>query len=219
VVNPATLLDAKFFQGNKLIPSITVSTTVSGVGAVSQQTQNYRLITAPTTAIGFALFNAFLANSSRGGSITAGFNFSKQITFGARLNRNVASPDANTVFRFVIGKSSSTGGDLAERGIMIKQTGSGALQLLVHNGTTLTTVTSSFTATNQQAYDLRVISDGAGNVTLYVNDSSVATTTGGATTSANINTHQIMGVCENTAIITGTGMSYQISDLFFQQNL
>jgi hypothetical protein len=222
VISPSTLLDAKFFAGNKALPNVTFSTGVSGVGAVSQLSQNYRLITAPTTAIGYANFYAFLANSNRGGSITSGFNFSKRITFGGRFNRNVITPDASTVFRFTIGKSNTSAGgvgDLSERGIMIKQTGGNALQLLVHNGTTLTTVTSSFTPVNQQAYDMTIISDGAGNVTLYVNETSVATTAAGPTTMANINTHDIMGTVENTSVITNGAMSYQISGLFFQINV
>jgi len=222
VVSPATLLDAKFFAGNKPLPNITFATGVSGIGAVSQLNQNYRLITAPTTLVGYANFYAFLANSNRGGSITSGFNFSKRITFGGRFNRNVVTPDASTVFRFSIGKSNTSAGgvgDLSERGIMIKQTGGNALQLLVHNGTTLTTVTSSFTPVNQQAYDMTIISDGAGNVTLYVNETSVATTAAGPTTMANINTHDIMGTVENTSVITNGAMSYQISGLFFQVNV
>lgn len=220
VVSPATLLDAKYFQGGRNISQVTWLTATSGTGATSTLSQNRREISAPTTAIGTAVAYAFLSNASRGNSVTFSFNWSKRVVFGARLNRNVASPDANTMFRFSVGKSSLAGGDLAERGIMVKQTAGGALQLQVHNGTTLASaVTSTFTPTNQQAYDLLIVSDGAGNATLYVNDASVATSTGAPTTAGSINTHQINLTVENTAIITGSPMAYQATDVFFQNNL
>jgi len=59
--------------------------------------------------------------------------------------------------------------------------GSSALELQVCNGTTVTTVSSSFTPTLKQVFDWEIYSDGAGNVTLYVNDSQVATTSAGPT--------------------------------------
>jgi hypothetical protein len=55
------------------------------------------------------------------------------------------------------------------------------LVLQVSNGSTTTSVTSSFTPTLRQAFDWTLYSDGSGNVTLYVNDSQVATTTAGPT--------------------------------------
>ena len=58
------------------------------------------------------------------------------------------------------------------------------LELQVANGTTVTNVSSSFTPTVQQVFDWEIYSDGAGNVTLYVNDSQVATTTAGPTGTA-----------------------------------
>lgn len=219
VVSPATLLDAKYFQGGRNISQVTWVAGGSGSGATSSFVQNRRDVSAPTTVVGAGWWYAFLSNASRGSSVTSSFNWAKRVVFGARLNRNVASPDANTIFRFSIGKTTQAQGDLIERGIMVKQTAGGALQLLVHNGSTLSTVTSSFTPTYQQAYDLLVVSDGAGNATLYVNDVSVATSTGSPTTAGGINSHQLIYMAENSAVITGSPMNYQISDVFFQNNL
>jgi hypothetical protein len=72
----------------------------------------------------------------------------------------------------------------AQRGVGFKVAGGGAaaLQLVVTNGTTVTTVASSFTPTLRQVFDWKIYSDGAGNVTLFVNDSQVATTTAGPST-------------------------------------
>jgi hypothetical protein len=96
--------------------------------------------------------------------------------------------DANTFARISLGGYTAFGaGDMssAQRGIGFKVAGGGAaaLQLVVTNGTTVTTVTSSFTPTLRQVFDWKIYSDGAGNVTLYVNDSQVATTTAGPSTS------------------------------------
>lgn len=98
--------------------------------------------------------------------------------------------DANAVARINLGgKNGLGGGDMTNtlRGIGWKVAGGGtaALVLTVVNGSTLTNVTSSFTPTLRQAFDWMLYSDGAGNVTLYVNDSQVATTSAGPTGTAN----------------------------------
>jgi len=95
--------------------------------------------------------------------------------------------DANTFARISLGGYTAfTAGDMssAQRGIGFKVAGGGAaaLQLVVTNGTTVTTVTSSFTPTLRLVFDWKIYSDGAGNVTLFVNDSQVATTTAGPST-------------------------------------
>jgi hypothetical protein len=60
-------------------------------------------------------------------------------------------------------------------------TGSRFVNLVVHNGTSLTTVASSFAVTQEIAFDWDLYSDGAGNVTLYINGSQVATSNLGPT--------------------------------------
>jgi hypothetical protein len=219
VINPSTLLDAKYFQGGKYLTGIAWSTATSGVGAsASGSGINGRLLTAPTTATGYANQYGSISNASRGNAYGYGFDFSKRFTFGFRLARNVASPDSNSVFRAKFGPINVTIGDISARGIEVKVSGSGALQLLVHNGTTLTTATSSYTPTNATAFDVVGISDGSGNATLYVNGSSVATSTGAATTTASGGQYIIHEV-ENTSTIPSGAMSMNVSDIFIQQNI
>jgi len=220
VISPATLLDAKYFQGGKSMVQIAWSTSVSGTGAsAGAQNSNARLNVAPTTATGYAIASAVIANNSRGSIFNSGFDFSKRVQFGVRVARNVASPDSASVFRFSIGKVSATGvGDLSARGIMIKVEGSGVLQLLVHNGTTLTSTNSSFTPTNGQAYDVIVTSDGAGACVLYVNGSSVATSSGGPTTAGLTNANYLMFEVQNTSVITVSPQNMCVSDYHVQVN-
>jgi hypothetical protein len=75
-------------------------------------------------------------------------------------------------------------GDLTRRGFGWRWTGGAGsrfVNLVVHNGTTLTVVASSFAVTQEVAFDWDLYSDGAGNVTLYINGSQVATSSAGPT--------------------------------------
>ena len=90
---------------------------------------------------------------------------------------------------FYHGKAESDGvGVLARRGYGWRATGGAGtryLSLEVHNGTTLTSVTSTY-ALNGNAFDWDLISDGAGTVTLYVNGTQVATSSAGPTGLVNL---------------------------------
>jgi hypothetical protein len=220
VINPSTLLDAKWFSGGKYLTQISWTTATSGVGAsIGGGGANGRLLTAPTTATGNAQQYGNITNASRGNAYGYGFDFSKRFTFGFRLARNVSSPDSNSVFRAKFGSLNATVGDISARGIEVKVSGSGALQLLVHNGTTLTTANSSYTPTNAVAFDVVGVSDGSGNATVYVNGSSVATSTGAATTTASGGQYVIQEVENTSTIASGTGMIMCVTDLFIQQNI
>jgi hypothetical protein len=212
-------LDAKYFTGGLYISSFSTATSGTGASAGGQGA-NGRLNTAPTTAVGYGAAAANLANLSRGSAYSSGFDFSKRVIFGARIARNVASPDNNSVWRLSVGKYyvASTVGDLTGRGLMIKVAGSGALQLLVHNGTSLTTTTSSYTPSNSTAYDVVVFSDGSGNVSLYVNGSSVATSTGGPTSNSGSSYSGFNFECENTSTITNSPQNICIANAFVQVN-
>ena len=112
-------------------------------------------------------------------------NFAKRIWISGRSLINLPT-QANWICRVSFGKIEASGvGDLALRGIGWKYTcgTSQVVQLMVHNGTTLTNVNSSFTPT-AAAFSWDIISEGNGNVTLYINGASVATTSAGPSTRA-----------------------------------
>jgi hypothetical protein len=215
VVNPSTLLDAKYFQGGKSINTNTYSSLTSGTGAVAGTiSMNAQQVQAPTTAIGYASRYGAIANSSRGlGSV---IDFTKRVIAGGRFQKNSNTTDSNSIFRFYLGKS-NTVNDMSsgDRGIGFRVAGSGALQLTVANGTTLTTTSSSFTPTLNQAYDVVIVAD-AGTATMYVNGSSVATSTGASTASSSNN---YIGVeSQNSAIIATPASFYIVTDIFAQVN-
>jgi hypothetical protein len=111
-------------------------------------------------------------------------NFSLRKIFSGRSRVEIIT-DTNFTWAWYHGKAEADGvGDLTRRGFgwkMIGGAGSRFLLLQVHNGTTLTSVTSSYAVTANIAFDWDVESDGAGNVTLYVNGTSVATSSAGPT--------------------------------------
>ena len=217
VINPSTLLNARLYGGSKYMNTI-VWTSATSNGSALAQNSNGRMVYAPDTLAGYGIYSAVIANNSIGTLFNSGFDFSKRVILAGRFCRNAASPNSNSIFRYSIGKGSATDStDLSAKGIMIKQAGTGALQLLVHNGTSLTTTTSSFTPNNLEVYDAVAISDGSGNATLYVNGSQVATSTGAATSIGLTNNNYLMFEAVNTSTIpSGSKMVYCGSDMFVQ---
>ena len=114
-------------------------------------------------------------------------DFSKFTWCSGRFYMESAPVDPLVTAAFYYGKANnSANGDLARKGFGWKLTGNATAGLRnpvlqVHNGTTLTNVTSSFAAVAQVYWDWDIISLGDGNVTLYINGTQVATTSAGPT--------------------------------------
>jgi hypothetical protein len=72
---------------------------------------------------------------------------------------------------------------MTQKGIGIKKVGGtlSVIQLIVHNGTSQTSVSTSVTSALAEAVNWTIYSDGTGNVTLYINGSQAATTSAGPT--------------------------------------
>ena len=222
VVSPATLLDAKFFQGGKSLTLIAWSNATSGTGSVAgAKSMNARIVSAPTSATGYGESYGAIVNTSRGGAYNSGIDWSKRVVFGGRFSRNVTSPDTNSVFRYTLGRfASPIPSDIlaTDKQVGIKVSGTSAMQLMCANGSALATVTSSFTPSNASAFDVVVTSDGAGNVALYVNGSSVATSTGGPTSTQGAFYNNVTFEAQNTSTISGGAMSVLGTDFFAQVN-
>jgi hypothetical protein len=157
------------------------------------------------TAVGYGVIYLGLTGNGRTTTQQTTIDFSKKILFSARCG--VQNPaNSNSILRFMVGKSSSStvAGDLSVRGFGFKRVGTGALQLIVHNGTSLTSVTSSFTPTSSAAFDITFNSDGAGNVIMLVNGNQVASSSAGPT-ALGVSNGSIFFENENTATTTGSG--------------
>ena len=133
-------------------------------------------------------------------------NFSKPIKLTGKIQSGGVntSTHANATVRYLFGKvGTAVAGDLTSRGFGIKFAQGSALVLTVHNGSTLTDVTSSYTPSANQFFEVDIHSDGAGNVTAYVNGSSVATTTAGPTGNSAQYNGSVHFEIENTAVPSG----------------
>lgn len=107
----------------------------------------------------------------------------KTMTGGTLFGTNYIG-DANTMCRITLGGYSANGtGDMSSMGIGWKKVGgtSPFFTLTVHNGTTLTDVATTIQQSALKTIDWVIYSDGAGNVTFYIDGVQAATTSAGPT--------------------------------------
>ena len=197
-----------------------MAATTSGAGASSAVSAGGYAVAAPTTAIGHGVGSFAFPAAQRGVNRGNGpWNWSKAFTATFRYSRNSTASDSNSISRVIFGKAAASPGDPAINSVGIRMTASNAMQLIVHNGTTLTAVTtnSSIAPTVPITIDIKITSDGAGNVSLFVNDILEATTTAGPTgTSGTSGASLFVSEAENTAIITGSPASHAVYNLRFE---
>jgi hypothetical protein len=167
----------------------------SGTGASTAQNADMKTVIGPT-ATGFARMSQGIQLSRVGATQEASIDWSKKIYFSGRVNmkRGTAS---NLIYRVNLGDNFNSG-DPTNRCVALKCTPNAtALQLQVHNGTALTTFNSSFTPTIGNGFDFLIVSS-VGTVTLFINRSLVATTTGGPTNTSGLYYNAMTICCENT---------------------
>ena len=216
VMSPALSSYAKSSPSYFRLTAMTPQSSTSGVGAAGQITVNGFNSRCPTTALGYGIVSWINTFHSRGTSanVSVPFPWGKRFVAQFRYHARTLGTDANTVNRVNFGRESgTTTGDLSVRGVGIKQVASGVLQLMVHNGTTLTAVSSTFTPSTTVSTDIRIESDGSGNVTLYSDDVSIATTSAGPNSSGSAANYYITIESENLALITGTSNGQYVSEI------
>jgi hypothetical protein len=176
----------RIHSGSTLYLTPTDSTaTVSG-GSTFANSQGVG-VRSGTASASFGI-RTFTGNTTNGFSATVGsdsvVNYSKRGILSGKVQVRSASDAGNYAQRVQYGKTQTNTaiGNLGVKGFGIRSTGAGnVLELLVHDGTNLAAVNSTFTPSAAQAFDFQIHSDGAGNITLYVNGSSVATSSAGPT--------------------------------------
>ena len=183
-----------------------------GTGSSALNVFGNQRVIAPTSAVGVALRNHPISQNVRGVNPDNGaVNFSKRIVWGFRLIRYAfGTTDVNSVCRVVLGKTGAVGTPTT-RSIGIYFTGTSVLSLMVHDGTTLRFVDTTFTPVHLQGFDAVIISDGTGNVSLFVNGTLAATSANGPVgNSASTPDHRIEA--ENIAVLTGSPMGAYYSN-------
>jgi hypothetical protein len=182
--------DIIYIQRSNFTVTNVGSVQYVSVGAISTET---RLAAAAASSSRARTFGPSQVDQSQSMTVRANpsshLNFSRPTYLGGR-SHTFSITDPVLTMAFYYGKAEADGvGNLTRRGMGWKVTGgtgSRFLTLEVHNGTTLTSVTSSYAVVGGTAFDWDIISDGAGNVTLYVNGSSVATSSAGPTGLVNL---------------------------------
>lgn len=187
--SPRSLMWARTSNSfRSLSPSVGMFTsTTTGMGGGSQVGMHYRqgYIVAnatPTivgtvslsTKVGNINYNQGLYIGTNGTNAQTTINYSNIVWMSARWYLDMATTNNTIRTKFGQGYGSAVTGDLNGRGYGVKVVNrGGALVLCHHNGTTYTETTSSFTPAQYQTFDWDIISE-SGTVTLYVNGTSVA---------------------------------------------
>jgi hypothetical protein len=192
-MNPSVTAWQRMFPGSVDIVRTSLSYTASGtMGTTGTGFLSSRMTlgTAGACSANFRTFGASQIDQAYGlwsQNYRSYVNFSKFIWCSGRFYTEDNFTDPNVTVGFYCGKAqNSANGDLARAGFGWKFSGNATAAnrkfvVCAHNGTTLTTVTSSFAIVAQQYVDWDVVSNGSGTVTLYINGNQVATTTGGPT--------------------------------------
>ena len=167
------------------------ATAVSGSGAVTYL-PGFREMYNSSTATGRAAF--FLGGQSGTTYTVFGsnaneirINFSKKIWMSGRaaigLNSSYTGDSTNMALVTLGGYTSLTTGNMTSRGIGWRKAGgtSSFVELIVHNGTTFTSVATTKTLAIREQFEYMIYSDGTGNVTLYIDGAQAATTSSGPT--------------------------------------
>ena len=140
-------------------------------------------------------------------------DFSRYTRISGRFYTEDTWTDPQLTAAVYYGKAAnSSNGDLARAGFGWKLSGNATASLRnpvlqVHNGTTLTNVTTSFALVAQQYFDWDIISDGTGNVTLFINGTQYATTSAGPNTDTSYSGTSPM-IWSEEFISTGTTAAY-----------
>jgi hypothetical protein len=186
-VATASQANAIRFTGNTSEVDLTPFTWLSTFSIWTGTRNRLNFPINGTTAAGSGIWNIENQCANLNAVALNGIDWTKRVTLSGRFYLSQTTPSTNNIFRFTLGKLTGAVGDLSGRGIGVRCLYGSAIELQVHDGTTLANVTSSFTptiATIGTIFDVQVVSDGAGNATLFVNGNSVATSTGAPTTAS-----------------------------------
>jgi hypothetical protein len=139
-------------------------------------------------------------------------NFSNKIVMSGTTTFGITgyAGNANTCIYVTLGGyTTNTVGAMTQKGIGIKKVGgtSNVIELIVHNGTSQTAVSSSTAPALAEAVNWTIYSDGTGNVTLYINGTQAATTSSGPTGS---NTAGYSAYREQVECPSGSGATHSI---------
>ena len=201
-MSPFDTLMAMMTEGYRPALGMTGGSTGTGAG-VNPIMPQYMGIGGPNTLTAGSC-HAITNNSggySTASTSTQTIKWNKPACISGTFSANGASVgEANNEFKIFLGTSMLNGNDPTSASIgLFKLGGTTPISVMVHDGTTLTKVASSSSFGGTTPVRYLVYSDGNGNVTLYINGTSVATTTLGPTGSTQTNIGQFTASIKQTA--------------------
>ena len=196
----------------------TAAVNGAGFSADSVFIGGKRCTGSTSQVAGYAVHNIYAGTSQKNVNIGNGsFNWAKAVSVSFRLVLANFAGDTNTIGRILIGKGYVLTGDLTNRGIGLRFIGGTSnYQLCVHNGTTLTIVSSSkfIVQSNSTGVDFRITSDGAGNARLFADEVLVASIINFApTTQGTGSLAYISAEVENIGTATGLYHSFNLFNM------
>lgn len=211
----------RIFNGNDFSAG-----TATGVGITTTSNtfgNSYNYLT--TSVSGSSNYRYVFASNNSPISIgqpKGGINWAKGVRIATIVCRDTNPIDNAITFRLGYAKAGGGSGDLGAgvKGIGWKFTGSGALQCVGYNGTTLTASTNgTYFFDNSNAVKVIVESDGLGNVKLYVNDVLSASCTGAPTSGTGSTSQNYMVVDMNSAGTPANASSMLIGQVHLQTDI
>jgi hypothetical protein len=168
------------------------NTAVSGNGAVTtlpgfRESYTSSVSVAGRAAYYFGGVGAISYTVFGSNAHEAQTNFSKKIWVSGRAAIGITSNyvgDANGMVLVTLGGYNNFAtGNMTMRGIGWRKAGgtSSVIELIVHNGTTFTSVATTATCGIREQFDYMIYSDGTGNVQLYIKGVLAASTSSGPT--------------------------------------
>ena len=188
---------AKFISANVLqkvvnspsyykFPRGLLTGSTSGTGASVASGALITNIIGTTTGAGWAQYKYYgisgidIVNATGWRVGGQSIDFSKKFRLTGSTNMLGALP-TNTIVRVMFGKNANDGGgDPTQRCIGWRYNqATGFIEIIAHNGTTLSTLTTASNPAASSWFEWELYNDGAGNVQMFVNDTSIGTVTGG----------------------------------------
>lgn len=188
---------AKFINANVLqkvvnspsyykFPRGLLTGSTSGTGASVASGALITNVIGTTTGAGWAQYKYYgisgidIVNATGWRVGGQSIDFSKKFRLTGSTNMLGALP-TNTVVRVMFGKNANqAGGDPNQRCIGWRyDQATGFIEIIAHNGTTLSTLTTASNPAASSWFEWELYNDGAGNVQMFVNDTSIGTVTGG----------------------------------------
>ena len=196
----------RIFNGNDMVAGV-MGTGWTGTGNVFGNSLTYQ-----TTSVSGQGGIRYCAGSNNApitlGQPKGGINWAKGVKLTTLICRDSTPIDSNISFRLSFGKTGASNGDLTVKGIGWKFIGTGAIQLMVHNGSALTISTNgTYLLSDANTHSISVESDGLGNAKLIVDNVQVASCSGApiiATGTSSSNSIIFDGLSSGTPLSTGT---------------